>query len=236
MHFALRKSSCLISNWDLREEIIISKQASHSHICFQGKTGRDCRWWSLNKKVRRRKCLQSQASSGLPDKGHQTPGWTPEKNNISGQHMPAKAQMISNTVGFRQDTNWFSIQRKIKYLNFITSQTVAWTLSALHAPCENLPHSPSGVPKLANSIEVIFHPRSHTNLASDAIFSDVDNIDFHSPTRGGSDSPTLMHTAWLVLVTTVIFVGSPPSSSWRINRLSPDCTQERGRWYLNYNN
>lgn len=104
------------------------------------------------------------------------------------------------------------------------------TLSPLQVPWLNFPHRPSGVPKLAKLIEVIFHPCSQISLTSGMGL--IWEFSFQESTGAGSDSDICAHTSWPVLVKIEILEGSPPSSSWRTSKFSPGCTQERGIWYL----
>lgn len=104
----------------------------------------------------------------------------------------------------------------------------AWQLPSL-----KLPHSPSGVPKLANLTDEIFWPGPQDRWAFGlrGLFTFPEDC-ICQFIRVGCHSLILTHTLSTSLLTRWIPFGSPPHSSNTTNRFPVGFNQERGTWYL----
>lgn len=115
-----------------------------------------------------------------------------------------------------------------------TFSKMVWEFGEWQAPCLKLPHSPNGVPKLANFIAEIVWPGAQFRCTFGLYticLSSLSSSTFQFLTIG-CHSDTSEHIVDTDLFLRLIFVASPPNSSNTTNKFLFGCNHDLGRWYL----
>lgn len=116
-----------------------------------------------------------------------------------------------------------------------TFSKMSYDLWAWQLPSVKFPHTPCGVPKLANLMDEIFCPSAHERCAFGlrGLSALPQDLICHFLSVG-CHSEMKAQALPVVLLTNEIPVGSPPHSSNTTKRFAVGYSQELGTWYLKY--